>query len=43
MSDIQNIIEQALERTGGNKAHAARLLGISKPTLLYRLEKYGLK
>lgn len=37
----KSLIEQALARTN-NKAQAARLLGISRPTLLYRLEKYGL-
>jgi transcriptional regulator with PAS, ATPase and Fis domain len=40
---IKDLIVQAMERTGGNKAMAARLLGISKPTLLYRLQKFGLK
>lgn len=37
----KNLIEQALARTS-NKTQAARLLGISRPTLLYRLGKYGL-
>jgi transcriptional regulator with PAS, ATPase and Fis domain len=40
---IKDLIVQAMERTGGNMAKAARLLGISKPTLLYRLQKFGLK
>jgi two-component system, NtrC family, response regulator AtoC len=35
-------IERALERTGDNKAQAARLLGISVRTLWYKLEKLGL-
>ncbi len=35
-------IEAALGRTGGNKAQAARLLGISVRTLFYKLEKLGL-
>ena len=32
----------ALERTDGNKTGAARLLGLSRDTLRYRLEKYGI-
>ncbi|MDZ7385341.1 MAG: sigma-54 dependent transcriptional regulator [candidate division KSB1 bacterium] len=38
----KSLLKQALERAAGNKAQAARLLGISKPTFVYRLEKYGL-
>ncbi|MBC7186532.1 MAG: sigma-54-dependent Fis family transcriptional regulator [Calditrichaeota bacterium] len=38
----KSLLKQALERAGGNKAQAARLLGISKPTFVYRLEKYGI-
>ena len=33
---------QALERTAGNKTSAARLLGLSRDTMRYRLEKYGI-
>lgn len=36
----RGLIEQALERSGGNRAAAARLLGLSYKTLLYRLEKH---
>jgi DNA-binding NtrC family response regulator len=36
------LIRQALEKAGGKKAAAARLLGISRATLRYRMEKYGL-
>jgi len=37
-----NIIHQALTRTKGNRSKSARLLGISRDTLLYRIQKYGL-
>jgi transcriptional regulator with PAS, ATPase and Fis domain len=37
-----NIIHQALTRTRGNRSKSARLLGISRDTLLYRIQKYGL-
>ena len=33
---------QSLERTAGNKTSAARLLGLSRDTMRYRLEKYGI-
>lgn len=36
------IISTALERTGRNVSAAARLLGISRQTLRYRIEKHGL-
>lgn len=39
----KQLIVQALQRCGGNKSGAARLLGISRDTLRYRLEKYGLE
>jgi DNA-binding NtrC family response regulator len=39
----KELMIQALERTGGNRTQAARLLGLSRHTLLYRLEKYGLR
>jgi len=32
---------QALERARGNKSQAARMLGISRDTLRYRLAKLG--
>lgn len=36
------LLEQALERTHGNKSAAAKMLGLSRATLRYRLEKFGL-
>ena len=37
------IVEEALNRTGGNRSKAAKLLGLSRPTLLAKMEKYGVK
>ena len=34
-------IRAALEQTGGNKAQAARRLGISERNLWYKIKKYG--
>ena len=36
-----DLIQQALNRTKGNRSKSARLLGISRDTLLYRMQKYG--
>lgn len=36
------LIQNALDEANGNKSRAARLLGISRDTLNYRLRKYGL-
>ena len=38
----ERLIRQALERAGGVKAEAARLLGIKKSALYYKIEKYGI-
>ncbi|OPY08500.1 MAG: Transcriptional regulatory protein ZraR [Syntrophaceae bacterium PtaB.Bin038] len=38
-----DLIIQALERSGGHRGRAAKLLGISRPTMIYRIEKYGIK
>ncbi|MGZ5008535.1 MAG: sigma-54 interaction domain-containing protein, partial [Methylobacter sp.] len=36
-----NLIYQALNRTNGNRSKSAKLLGISRDTLLYRMQKHG--
>jgi DNA-binding NtrC family response regulator len=36
------LLVAALERAGGNQSKAARLLAVSRDTLRYRMEKYGL-
>jgi len=41
LADLEaEIIRQALTLAGGNKSRAARLLGLSRDTLLYRMQKY---
>lgn len=41
LQDLEvSVIRQALALTGGNKSRAARLLGLTRDTLLYRLQKY---
>jgi DNA-binding NtrC family response regulator len=37
-----SLLRQALGRTGGNQTRAARLLGLSRDTLRYRVGKLGL-
>jgi two-component system, NtrC family, response regulator AtoC len=39
----ESLVRQAFERSKGNQTHTARLLGMSRHALIYRLEKYGLK
>lgn len=38
----RDLINRALEKFGGNQTQAARYLDISRRTLIYRMEKYGL-
>ena len=43
MDEIQKrAILEALEKTGGNKTQAARLLSISRRNLIYKLRSYGM-
>jgi len=43
MGEIQKrAILEALEQTGGNKTQAAKLLGISRRNLVYKLRSYGM-
>ncbi len=37
------LLAEALSLTSGNRSHAAKLLGLSRPTLLAKIEKYGIK
>jgi len=39
----KELIVRALEKFGGNQTHAARYLDISRKTLIYRMEKFGLR
>lgn len=44
LDDIEkSLIVQALERTGRNQSAAARLLGISRYALRYRMAKHSLR
>lgn len=38
-----NMIRQALGMSGGNRSKAARLLGLSRDTLLYRIQKHAIE
>ena len=39
----KRMVRQALEKTGGNIQRAATLLGLSRPALYRRMEKYGIE
>ncbi len=43
LEDVEKkLIAEAMERASGNQSKAARLLGISRDTLRYRLKKHGM-
>ncbi len=39
----KNMLLKALEKTGGNKTEAAKLLNISFRSMRYRLDKHGIE
>lgn len=39
----KKLIVEALEKCHGNRTKAAKLLGISRPTMIYRMEKYNIR
>ena len=39
----RRVIEQALDRTQGNQVHAARMLGITRDKLRYKIKKHNLR
>ena len=44
LDDLEaDMIRQALSRTSGNRSRAARLLGLTRDTLLYRIKKYAIQ
>jgi DNA-binding NtrC family response regulator len=44
LDDLEaDLIRQALDRALGNRSKAARLLGLSRDTLLYRIKKYAIE
>lgn len=44
LDDVEaQFIRQALDRAHGNRSRAARLLGLTRDTLLYRIKKYAIQ
>ncbi len=44
LEDLEkSLIMKALEKNKGNQTRAAEYLGITRPTLIYRMEKYGIR
>ena len=41
-ADEEKLVRDAMERTDGNISAAAKMLGVSRPTLYAKLKKYGL-
>jgi transcriptional regulator with PAS, ATPase and Fis domain len=43
LEDVEKkLIQEALDRSSGNQSRAARLLGVSRDTVRYRLKKHGM-
>jgi two-component system NtrC family response regulator len=44
LDDVEKrLIQSALRKTGGNQTRAGRLLGITRQTLIYRMQKHGIE
>ena len=44
LDDVErHLVAQALDRAGGNRTRAARLLGMNRDQIRYRIEKYRLE
>jgi DNA-binding NtrC family response regulator len=41
-TEEERLVREALERSNGNISSAAKMLGVSRPTLYAKLKKYGL-
>ena len=41
-AEEERLVREAMERSGGNISSAAKILGVSRPTLYAKLKKYGL-
>ena len=41
-AEEERMIRQAMDRTDGNISAAAKMIGVSRPTLYAKLKKYGL-
>ena len=41
-TEEKRLIQEAMDRTGGNISAAVKMLGVSRPTLYAKLKKYGL-
>ncbi len=39
----RQVIRQTLDQVEGNRTHAARMLGVSRPTVIRKIRKYGLE
>ncbi len=43
LADVERLlITEALVRSDGNQSHAAKLLGLTRPTLHAKLQRYGI-